>query len=409
MNKTVLTSDAILPVKRERLLFIDMARSIAILLMLEGHFIEHSFNQFDSMVELVKVNGSSGNLLFDWWYFMKGFTAPMFFTVTGIVFVYLLSMNNESGFFKNRRVRKGFRRSFELLFWGYALQFNASHIGKFFTTGFGNWIYAFHVLQCIGLGITFLLLIYGFWKWTKFGPLYIYYFIVGTAIFVFYPFFKALPDDVYYPVNAPQLIQNVFKGPHSVFPIIPWLAFTIYGGMIGAILFKFHKNVRKFWFPLTFLLIGIGLNIFGFVLFEKVDHFVAQLNIHNNLGFVNNAWLYGRLGQILIALAILMYVEKFFTIKDSLFLQIGQNTLPIYVLHVMLLYNGMLGIGLSDVLKDNLSGWQSIIGAGAFITLFALFIYFFEPIIRMWTNLKATVWQQIGNVSNAVFARNGKK
>ena len=394
------TENIAIPVKRERLLFIDMARSIAILLMLEGHFIEHSFNQFDTMVALVKANGTSGNLFFDWWYFMKGFTAPMFFTVTGIVFVYLLSMNNESGFFKNRRVRKGFRRSFELLFWGFALQFNLSHFTDYFTGKFGNWIYAFHVLQCIGVGITFLLLIYGLWKWLKIGPLYIYYFIFATMIFAFYPFFKSLPDGVYYPQNAPLIIQNFFKGPHSVFPVIPWLAFSIYGGMIGAMLFKFQKNVRKFWFPLTFLLVGIVLNIFGYVMFRGVDHVMNQLNIHNDLGFVNNAWLYGRLGQVLIALAILMYVEKYFKIKDSLFLQIGQNTLPIYVLHVMLLYNGMLGIGLSDVLKDSLSGWQAILGATGFITIFVLFIYFFEPIIGAWTKVKAVFWQNFRRLFN---------
>lgn len=394
------TENIAIPVKRERLLFIDMARSIAILLMLEGHFIEHSFNGFDTMVSAVKATGTSGNLFFDWWYFMKGFTAPMFFTVTGIVFVYLLSMNNESGFFKNRRVRKGFRRSFELLFWGFALQFNLKHVSDYFTGKFGDWIYAFHVLQCIGIGITCLLLIYGLWKWLKFGPLYIYYFIVATTIFAFYPFFKEIPDGVYFPQNAPLIIQNVFKGPHSVFPIIPWLAFSIYGGMIGAMLFTFQKNVRKFWFPLTFLAVGVILNIFGYIMFKGVDHLMAQLNIHNDLGFVNNAWLYGRLGQILIALAILMYIEKFFKIKDSLFLQIGQNTLPIYVLHVMLLYNGMLGIGLSDVLKDSLSGWQAILGAAGFITLFALFIYFFEPIIRAWTKVKAVFWQNISRVFN---------
>lgn len=391
-----------IPVKRERLLFIDMARSIAILLMLEGHFIEHSFNQFDSMVALVKANGTSGNLLFDWWYFMKGFTAPMFFTVTGIVFVYLLSMNNEAGFFKNKRVRKGFRRSFELIFWGFMLQLNLSNISSYFTGDHGNWIYAFHVLQCIGFGIALLLLIYGLWKWLKFGPLYLYYFVFATAIFAFYPFFKTLPDGQFFPQNAHVIIQNMLKGPHSVFPIIPWLAFTIYGGMIGAILFTFHRNVRKFWFPLTFLSIGIILNIFGYVMFRSVDHLLNQLNIHNDLGFVNNSWLYGRLGQVLIALSLLMYVEKYFKIKDSLFLQIGQNTLPIYVLHVMLLYNGMLGFGLSDYLKDALTGWQAILGAAAFITLFALFIYFFEPIIRMWTKLKNSIWQPVENAIDKV-------
>ena len=79
----------------KRLKFIDMARSIAILLMLEGHFIEHTFKDFKPMISSIKENGKSSSLLFDWWYFMKGFTAPMFFVVTGIVFVYLLAKNED--------------------------------------------------------------------------------------------------------------------------------------------------------------------------------------------------------------------------------------------------------------------------------------------------------------------------
>jgi uncharacterized membrane protein len=366
--------------KRSRLKFIDMARSIAILLMLEGHFIEMTFSNFSEMTQLVRLNGTSGNKIFDIWYFLKGFTAPLFFTVTGVVFIYLLSGNKEKGFFKNKRVKKGFKRALELLFWGYLLQFNMRSVPNYLEGKYTSWLGAFHVLQCIGFGIAFLLIIYGFFKLIKKGPLYIYYFIAATLVFMAYPFFKHLPSDVYFPENAPSFIQNMFKGKHTVFALIPWLAFTLYGGMVGSLLYTFHDYVKKTWFPLSFIILGIVLNIFGWTMCRSIDQLFKFLNIHEDLSFISNAWLYGRVGQVFIVLGILMFIEKILTIKDSVFLLVGQNTLPIYVIHVVILYSGIFGYGLDKVISHKLSGIQSVFGAVVFLSSFILFIKYLIPI-----------------------------
>lgn len=363
-----------------RLKFIDMARSIAILLMLEGHFIEHTFSNFKPMIALIKANGTSGNLIFDWWYFMKGFTAPLFFTVTGLVFIYLLARNKDAGFARNPRVHKGFKRVIELLFWGYALQLNFRYISNTFNHE-SPWLYNFHVLQSIGIGIFFLLIIFGIYKTLKVGPLYLYYFLAGTTIFLFYPEMKLIEPGVYFPENAPQIIQNIFKGPRSVFPIVPWMAFTMYGGMVGALLIRFQDYVKKTWFPLSFIILGLIFNIFGRSIGILLDETTVWSGI-GNLHLVHNAWLYGRLGQIFIALGLLMFIERFFTIKDGLFLKIGQNTLPIYIIHVILLYGGIFGVGINSYLTGKLSGFMSIFGAVIFIALFALMIKYIEPISK---------------------------
>jgi surface polysaccharide O-acyltransferase-like enzyme len=71
---------------RPRLKFIDMARSFAILLMLEGHF---------TGAALADQYRSSEYWLYNVWHNLHGLTSPLFFTVTGLIFVYLLSANNE--------------------------------------------------------------------------------------------------------------------------------------------------------------------------------------------------------------------------------------------------------------------------------------------------------------------------
>jgi uncharacterized membrane protein len=360
-----------------RLKFIDMARSIAILMMLEGHFIEHTFKNFKPMIAAVKENGTSGYIFFDWWYFMKGFTAPLFFTVTGLVFVYLLARNKDARFRRNPRVKKGFRRVLELLFWGYALQVNLRYLSNSLNHEH-PWLFAFHVLQSIGIGIAALLVIFGFYRLLKIGPLWLYYFIGGTVVFCFYPYVKSLPSGTYLPTNAPEIVQNVILGPNSVFNIIPWMAFTLYGGMVGALVVRFQDHVKKYWFPMVFILAGAILNLFGRPIGLFLDD-VTEWFVGDDIHLVANAWLYGRLGQIFMALGILMLIDKLWDFKGQLFLKIGQNTLPIYIIHVMILYNGFFGYGLKDIIGTRtLSGWQSVIGAAIFIFAFVLFIKYFE-------------------------------
>lgn len=379
--------------KKPRLMFIDMARSVAILLMLEGHFIEIVFEDFRPMVDTFKLNRTSGSILFDIWYFIKGFTAPMFFTVTGIVFVFLLI--NEQKFFENPRVKKGIRRSVELIFWGYLLQLNLRSFDQYLKGDFSAWITAYHVLQSIGVGIAALLFIYWLHKTLKFGSLAFYYFIAGTCIFILYPGFKAMPQGTYFPQNAPEIIQNMFKGPYSVFPIIPWMAFTLYGGMIGAIVKKHKENIKSYFFIFLFIGVGILLNVLSYPIFFQIDVIVKKLNISNDLNFVANAWLYSRFGQILLVLGVLIFIEKMVTIKENLFLKVGQNTLPIYIIHVIILYGGIFGYGLNNWLSAKLNGIESVTGAIIFIGTFVIMIKYWDSIEDRWASFKSRLFSPL--------------
>jgi len=379
---------------RERLKFIDMARSIAILLMLEGHFIGLTLGQ---------AYRDDDNLFYATWNFVRGFTAPMFFTVTGVVFVYLLTNNVQAGYFKNRRVKKGFQRSLELLFWGYALQLNIQNIGQYISGNVSNWIYAFHVLQSIGIGIAFLLLIFGIYKLIGKGGLWFYYFLSATTLFSFYPYLKNLPEETYLLTDWPLFIQNMIKGPDSVFPIVPWVAFTLYGGMVGALLNRFHEHVRKDWFPITFIGLGLALNLFGYTIFETVDLLFKYIYTDSSIDLSFNSWLYGRLGQVLIVIGILMFIEKYLNVKDSLFLKVGQNTLQIYIVHVIVLYSGIFGIGLNHILKESLTPLQAIFSALSFITVFVIFTKYLEPLTAVYIRFKAILLWPFRKIRNAIF------
>lgn len=398
------TSNA--PVKRPRLKFIDMARSIAILLMLEGHFVGLTLGEEYRDLD---------NPVYFTWHFIRGFTAPMFFTVTGLIFVYLLSSNlSKSEFMGNERVKKGFKRAFELLIWGFLLQIN-------FRTFFGNfhgwdteifrlseeyhwnilawlldkngqYVYAFHVLQCIGSGILLLLIVFGISKIIRFIPLQWWYFIAGTIILIFYPLVSPKAPEAagltvgYFPENAHPMLQNIFRGPYSIFPIIPFHAFVMYGGMLGVLIRKYENSVRTYWFPFTFILIGIVLNSFGYTLLSWVDYASMKLGFSDiPMAIVANV-IFGRFGQVVIVLGVLILIENHLNVGSNLFLKIGQNTLPVYVLHVILLYSGIIGYGIntyyqSAALSPVMEHPAVVIPlALAFWAVFILLVKYLDPV-----------------------------
>jgi len=381
--------------QQKRLLFIDMARSIAILLMLEGHFIEVVFANFRPMVDTFKLNRTSGSLFFDAWYFIKGFTAPMFFTVTGIVFVFLLVDDRKLR--NNLRIKKGVRRSIELVVWGYLLQINLRSFDRYLMGEFSSWMTAYHVLQSIGIGILILLVVYVVQRLVRLGSLWLYYFLVATTIFVLYPSVKSFPQDVFFPENAPMFIQNMVKGPHSVFPIIPWMAFTLYGGMIGALVKKYRQKTTSYFSILIFMGMGLVLNFFSYPICRFIDSTAKTLHISDQLSFVTNAWLYSRFGQILLVLGLLILIERFVAIKNNLFLKIGQNTLPIYIIHVIVLYGGIFGFGLNKVMGKRLNGLESIFGAVLFIAFFVVLIRYWDYIERWWAKMRFTIVSRLTN------------
>ena len=337
--------------QKTRLYFIDIARSIAILLMLEGHFVDNG---------LMDVYRDTNNDIYNAWLFVRGFTSPIFLTITGIVFTYLLIGNNHLEYFKNNRIKKGYKRVVELLFWGYVVQ-----------------VYAFHVLQCIGIGILSILILYGIYKAVKIIPLWVYFFFAGTIIFSSYIVISSWPKEYYWPESAPIFIQNMFHGKYSIFPILPRMGYTMYGAMIGVILYTYKSKVKEWSFILSVFLIGAFLYFFLKDLLLILDGIFAHPIYH----LYKVDWLYECLGMVLIILSILIAIEKFIgEIKPNLFLKIGQNTLTIYILHMVVLYGSITGFGINRVIHKNLTPWQILPATICFILFFVILIYYLDEI-----------------------------
>lgn len=383
-------SEVTLHTPKKRLKFIDMARSLAILMMLEGHFtgaaLDWEYRTHDYF-------------LFKIWHLFHGLTSPLFFTVTGLIFVYLLVGKNEVSFGENPRVKRGLRRVGQLLFWGYVIQFDlwtfcksVYYGGKFYF----DWFQAFHVLQSIAVGILLLILVYRIYTWIKIGPMYLYYFLAGVFVFGCYAIMKeyivldkkALADGIisapnYWPEGFPKFIQNMFYGQYSDFSFVRMSGYVMFGGAIGSIVRTYEHNVKKWWFGVSFIVIGLLIAIFIRDFFMLFDVYSEWRGWFDRGIYEYNSTSISRFGQVMVILGLLILIDKFFDVKAKLFLKIGQTTFPVYVVHVIILYGGIFGLGLKPLVFDrNLDPIPAVLISATAITFFVLLVKYIAPFER---------------------------
>jgi uncharacterized membrane protein len=367
--------DAAAPVTAFRLRFIDMARAVAVLLMLEGHFVD---------VTLAAQWRTPGHPAYEWWLYLRGMAAPMFFTVTGVIFAYLLSGVREPDFLKAKRVRRGLLRALELFIWGYVLQVDLRLLPEELLQGkLDAWFKAFHVLQCIATGLLTIIAMFALLR--RAGPrvLAACYIAAGFSLFMLSVFFANTLGPQ--PQGAPEWLQNPLKGPNAPFPLAPWMGFTLYGAAIGAWV-RYHSEKRAgSMSALPFLAVGMLLKSWGWAL----DRWLGNILL-DALGTVPPrilpAAFHGRIGEILLVLGALVLFEKLHKPGLPWFQTIGRNTFPIYVGHVIILYGGIFGIGLNDWLEKSLNPWQAALGAFLFCGFSGLCAQCIEPLALRWKN-----------------------
>ncbi|MEL6393671.1 MAG: heparan-alpha-glucosaminide N-acetyltransferase domain-containing protein [Bacteroidota bacterium] len=342
-----------------RLVFIDLLRAFAILMMLQGHFVDVTLS--DSARDL-------SHPVYALWLFMRGLTAPVFFSITGLVFAYLLLRDGRPAE-ENIRWQKGVRRGGMLVVLGTLLKINVFVLLAGFLPA---WYYSLDVLHCIGIGLLGVCGLYVIAQELriKLWPLFL---ALGTAIFLLEPVRMGIDWSTW-----PTIIANFWTRDFgSQFTIFPWLGYVFIGAAIGQLL-----HARPSWafgirLPLVVAALGYALctlsGAFLMVLYQYTDWSVFK-------GVANYNYLFYRLGQVFICFAIFMFVIPRIPKIPRLFTKIGTETLTIYCVHYVILYGTWSGLGISFFFKDAFSGWAAGIGAASFVAAHVLMIYHIEPI-----------------------------
>jgi len=343
-----------------RLIFIDIIRAFAICMMLEGHFIDGL---------LAPEYRDENNLFYATWHYIRGMTAPVFFTVSGFIFTYLLikEQNPAKMGWNHVRVQKGVRRGINLIIIAYLLRAN---IFNLFTPGYTDMnVRRVDVLHCIGLSLLFLIAFY-LLTYRRKNRLRMSIMLLGTTFVAF--FFEPIYSHLTYEY-LPMALANYFtKENGSVFTIFPWFGYASLGGFMGFFFYKNRENPHLYRnMIIWYILLGVILITFPYWMGKIAD----TLQIHSLQLIAHGDYLIKRIGNVLLFFALFMILRH--VITSPTLQKIGQNTLSIYVIHYIILYGSFTGMGLYRYFHDQLTPWQAIIGAILFVivTILITFLY----------------------------------
>ncbi|MEN9700060.1 MAG: hypothetical protein RLZZ301_1258 [Bacteroidota bacterium] len=367
--------------QQQRIHFLDFSRSIAILMMLQGHFISMTYVGYEFHMDEVRQVGASSSYIFNVWGFFRGLTAPLFFTISGSVFSYLLHREwnkGEAAYWKLVRVKKGIKRALSLILIGYLLQINLSYLPYYLSGHLNSRLFGFHILQCIGLSLLCLLLLSSLLKKIrKWG--WVLYLCIGFCIFVTTIWVRQ--QSGYLPGFAPSVLQNLIQGPETSFSIFPWMGYVFMGAAFGHWL-STRKQPNDLKANARFLLVIACLfYALGWLISFWIEPTASAAHFHY-------CWFFDRVLFVHLLIVFFSYLSQFERLRHPDFMRVGQETFFIYNVHAVLLYGAVTGISLRTFLASKLSGPVAFSGAILFLAFFIYLVKKREAIRQFFRNLR---------------------
>ena len=330
--------------KRERYLFVDILRFLAVILMLQGH-------TFEALLQK--------NIKEESWFFIHdlfhGLTAPMFLFSSGVAFGIATFKKWEDHTELGFPIYKRMFRFVGLIFLGYVL-----HLPYY---GFKKLVYAsteidiltfFQVdaLQCIAVTLlTLQLLVLLIKNEKKFTFTLI---AIATTIIFISPIIYNLKLKDNFPIWFGSYINYEFL---SWFPLFPWSAYTMLGVIFSYFFIeeKEHEHAIRFMKKLFILVSIIGLSSY---IFSNIQFYIYP---SHDFWKTNPLVVFGKTSVITMLMVLLFFIEQKIHIKSKIPTIIGSESLFIYVIHLIIIYGSVLNVGLKYFFDGKLNITYSLI------------------------------------------------
>ncbi|QQS47039.1 MAG: DUF1624 domain-containing protein [Acidobacteriota bacterium] len=360
-----------------RIIFLDLMRAIAVIMMVQGHTIDIFLS------DAWRDPTTTGYWL---WLFFRGLTAPIFLFTAGTVFIYLFTVS-ASPYRHNPRISKGIRRFLLLVAIGYLLRFPSVNPFNFSKVSEESWkiFFAVDTLQLIGFGVLFLVIL-GYLS-ERFR-LNAYALFAGGGIFFFFIF--PFTEQIDWASFLPSPVAGYFyAGTGSNFPLIPWVGYLLFGGVLGASLARGHfgKNPKRF--SLILALSSLSIIVFSQALNYGADYLPGLYGpAYDWLSLVIL-----RLGMVMMFNALLAVVTASIHSVHPVIIMVGRRTLLIYVVHLVILYGSAWNNGLARYYGKSLDVVQTI---GAALLMIGAMVVMSVVYPRISGPVKAAVRKRIG-------------
>ena len=344
--------------RKNRIIFIDIMRAIAVFQMVQGHTID-AFLSNNYRIP--------NNPVFGAWLFMRGVTAPIFLFSAGAVFTYLFRLHDQS-FDSNPRVKKGIKRFALLMLLGYLLRFPTPTLIDFSSVSTVAWqtFESIDVLQLIGVGILFVITLFFIIEKLKLNDYWVFGSIAIICLLIF-PFTESINWTKYFPV---YLASYFYKGTGSQFPIFPWIGYLLSGAFLGTYLAKNPMVFKTAKFSQNLFIIGM---LFFFI--SLIGHIIGSIWVHNYNWDSSPNLIILRLGFVLALNSVVSLICLRINSIPRIIILIGRNTLLIYVVHLVILYGSAWNPGLSVLFYKSFDIWNTIGSAVLMLGLMTLMVF----------------------------------
>lgn len=331
-------------IKPRRIVFLDLLRALAVMMMVEGHTID---------VLLLDEYRSYDYPGFKLWQFTRGMTAPIFLLTAGTVFIYLLR-STALPFRDNPRVAKGVKRALLLFVLGYLLRFPSPSIIGVFSAPDEQWraFWTVDALQSIAMGILLLLTGAFLSEKLRLNDLAVLG-CGGLFFFVCAPFFEQIDWSGWLP--AP-IAAYFYSGSGSLFPLFPWAGYVMIGGVLGAYLADADRRPEPSGLSRRLIVVGMAL----LALYYYAGHLKTAGYGSAHFWASNPDLALLRLGWVLLLIVPIALLSARVRAVPEALLTVGRRTLPIYLLHLVILYGSPWNPGINQLCDKCLPIWPPL-------------------------------------------------
>ena len=311
-----------------RLVAVDIVRVFAMVMMVQGH-----------TLDVLLTPACLFTPWYNYWLFCRGFTAPMFMTLSGFGFALATLRHWEDHLRFGPAVAKRLRRFGFFVLLGYSLRIPVHSLRDLRWAGPDAWrgFLQVDVLQTIGFTVIALQLM----VWVLRPPRRLA--AVTGMLAVIVAFTAPLAWHSPYMNSLPLALKSALIGTTgSLFPLMPWSAYIFLGAALGIGYVRVGQSapslLRKA-IPCGLLLLVSGIGL------EGVSHHIyGQANFWPTTPHLFIA----RMGFVTAALGLATFVERFLPVSPRTMRSLAEESLLVYFVHVVLLYGSIWNPGIKQ-------------------------------------------------------------
>jgi uncharacterized membrane protein len=334
----------------DRVIFIDLLRGFAVVVMVIGHSI-------DSVLS-IEVRMSGWFQIYD---FFRGFTAPLFLFASGLAFAVATGKRWEEYTHFSVHLRRRLLRVLLLLGIGYALHVPFLSLEKIFTTTPAEAAALFQadVLHCVAVSLLLLhILILVLRSRSRFfGALA----FIAPAIVLLTPI---VSREDFSSLLSPVISPYLNRQQPSLFPLFPYAGFLV-GGVVAGHYFQRSRSDAGTRFLTWFALAGACLATLA-VAADLLPVFVLPPHDFWKTSPIFFLLRWAVVAEIVVFFMLLRNIPS--TIKHYLTL-LGQSSLLVYTVHIMIAYGSSINSGLIQMVGQTLTGPLALLAAASLLTV----------------------------------------